>query len=64
MEKPEHRRNTDMAKVASNELIKALSGALSGLVFRQMPDGSVLVSMSADFSRRKFSRAQKDHQTK
>lgn len=53
-----------MAKVAKNDLIKALRGALGGLVFRQMPDGSVLVSQSPDFSRRKFSAAQKNHQSR
>lgn len=53
-----------MAKVASNELMKALKGAIGGLVFRQMPDGSVVVSLRPDFSRRKFSKAQKDHQTR
>jgi hypothetical protein len=47
-----------------NELIKAFRGALGDMVFRQMPDGSVLVSRSPDFSRRKFSKAQKDHQSR
>jgi hypothetical protein len=53
-----------MPKVIMNQLIKALRGAIGGLVFRQMPDGSVLVSRSPDFSRRKFSQAQKDHQSR
>jgi hypothetical protein len=51
-----------MAKVNTNALIKALSGSLGGLVFCPMPDGSVIVSMPPNFSRRKFSKGQKDHQ--
>jgi hypothetical protein len=45
-----------------NQLIKAFRGAIGGLVFRKMPDGSVVVSRSPDFSRRNFSQAQTDHQ--
>ena len=33
-----------------------------GLVFRQMPDGSTWVSGTPDFSQRKFSKGQKNHQ--
>lgn len=51
-----------MAKVRMNHLMKALSGSIGGLVFRQMPDGSVLVSKAPDFSSRKFSKGQKEHQ--
>lgn len=51
-----------MAKVTMNHLMKAFSGSIGGLVFRQMPDGSVLVSKAPDFSRRKFSKGQKEHQ--
>jgi hypothetical protein len=51
-----------MAKVEMNELVKALSGQMAGLVIRQMPDGSVWVSMAPDFSRRKFSPGQTQHQ--
>lgn len=53
-----------MAKVVMNELMKALKGKLGDLVYRQMRDGSVVVSLSPDFSRRKFSKAQKDHQSR
>jgi hypothetical protein len=53
-----------MPKVVMNELIKAFRGALGDMVFREMPDGSALVSVSPDFSQRKFSRAQKDHQSR
>lgn len=51
-----------MARVNTNELIKALSGAIGGMVFRSMPDGSTWVSTAPDFSRRKFSKGQKEHQ--
>lgn len=51
-----------MAKVIMNQLTKAFRGSIGGLVFRQMPNGSVLVSRAPDFSRRKFSKGQKEHQ--
>jgi len=51
-----------MAKAKMNELIKALSGQIGGLVIRPMPDGSVSVSMAPNFSRRKFSPGQTQHQ--
>jgi hypothetical protein len=51
-----------MAKVIMNELTRAFSGQIRGLVFRQMPNGSVLVSVAPDFSRRRFSQGQKEHQ--
>ena len=51
-----------MAKVTMNQLTKAFRGQIGGLVFRHMPDGSVLVSKAPDFSSRKFSKRQKDHQ--
>ena len=51
-----------MAKVITSELIKALSGAIGGLVFRPMPDGTTWVSTAPHYGRRKFSKGQKDHQ--
>jgi hypothetical protein len=51
-----------MAKVITSELIKALSGAMGGLVFRPMPDGTTWVSTAPHYRRRKFSKGQKDHQ--
>jgi len=51
-----------MAKVKTNDLIKALNGAIRGLVFRQMRDGSVLVSMAPDYSTREFTPGQQKHQ--
>jgi hypothetical protein len=58
------RTDKDMAKVVSNELMKALRGALGELVFRQMPDGSVVSVRSIFHRRTPFSRAQKDHQSR
>ena len=56
------RTEKDMAKVITSELIKALSGAIGGLVFRPMPDGTTWVSTAPHYGRRKFSKGQKDHQ--
>lgn len=51
-----------MAKVRNNPVIQGVSGAIGGMVFRQMPDGSIYLSGKPDFSKRKFSQGQKDHQ--
>ena len=51
-----------MAKVITNELIKGLRGAIAGMVFRPMPDGTTWVSSAPHYGRRKFSKGQKDHQ--
>jgi hypothetical protein len=53
-----------MAKAIMDELIKAFRGSIGGLVFRQMRDGSVVVSMRPMFHRRRFSKAQKEHQSR
>jgi hypothetical protein len=53
-----------MAKVQKNVFVQGLSGSVGDLVFRQMPDGSTRVSRKPDFSRRKFSQGQKDHQSR
>ncbi len=47
-----------MAKVDLNKLIKALHGKVGDLVFRQMPDGSIVAS-SAPKKKRRSSPAQK-----
>ena len=44
--------------------MQGLSGSVGGLVFRQMSDGSIRVSAKPDFSHRKFSQGQKDHQSR
>jgi hypothetical protein len=53
-----------MAKIRKNGNILQLSGSIGDMVFRQMPDGSTRVSRKPDFSKRIFSRAQKDHQSR
>lgn len=53
-----------MAKVVKNPMIRGISGGIGGLVFRQMPDGSTYVSGKPNFSHRKFSKGQKDHQSR
>ena len=53
-----------MAKVIRNPVMQGISGAVGNLVFRQMPDGSTYVSAKPDFSRRKFSEGQKEHQSR
>jgi hypothetical protein len=51
-----------MAKVVKNPIVRGISGSVGRLVFRQMPDGSTWVSATPDFSKRKFSNGQKNHQ--
>lgn len=53
-----------MAKVIKNVAVQGLSGSIGDMVFRQMPDGSTRVSRKPDFSRRKFSQGQKEHQSR
>ncbi len=53
-----------MAKVKNNVVVQGISGGIKELVFRQMPDGSTYVSGKPDFSRRKFSKGQKNHQSR
>lgn len=54
-----------MAKVKRNILIEGLSGTLGkDLVFRQMRDGSTIVSAKPDFSNRIFSAGQLTHQSR
>jgi len=54
-----------MAKVKRNVLIEGLSGTIGkNLVFRQMKDGSTIVSTKQDFSNRVFSEGQLTHQSR
>lgn len=53
-----------MAKAVRNVVIRGISGNVGELVFRQMPDGSTRISAKPDFSRRKFSKSQKNHQSR
>lgn len=53
-----------MAKVQDNIFERGLSGSLGDFVVRHMADGSTRVCKKPDFSRRKFSQGQKDHQSR
>jgi hypothetical protein len=54
-----------MAKVRSNVLVRGLSGKLGGqVVFRNLRDGSTVVCVPPDFSKRVLSKDQKAHHAK
>ncbi len=53
-----------MAKVQDNIFVRGLSGSLGDFVIRHMADGSTRVCKKPDFSNRKFSQEQKDHQSR
>lgn len=53
-----------MAKVKKNVVVRGVSGKVGELVFRQLRDGSTVVAVKQDFSRRKFSKAQVAHQAR
>ena len=53
-----------MAKVKSNPIVRGISGKIGNLVFRQMPGGETYVSGVPNFDKRKFSKGQKDHQSR
>ena len=54
-----------MTKVKRHVLLEGMSGTLGkNLVFRQMRDGSTIVSAKPDFSRRIFSTEQLTHQSR
>jgi hypothetical protein len=54
-----------MAKLKRNGSLVGLSGLLGKqLVFRQMPDGSTVVSTAPDFTDRVLSKKQLDHQSR
>lgn len=50
-----------MAKVTFNQLIELLQGGIGGLVFRQMPDGTFIVSGAPRHNKRKTTAKQKAH---
>ena len=50
-----------MAKVKINKLIAELRGEIDGLIFRQMPDGSIVVSRAPKRKKRKATRKQKEY---
>ena len=51
-----------MAKVRRNAIIRELSGKLGDVVFRQMKDGTTIITRKPDFSNRQFSQDQLDVQ--
>ncbi|MFN8384388.1 MAG: hypothetical protein U0V02_20790 [Anaerolineales bacterium] len=53
-----------MAKVESNPIVRGLSGKIGNLVFRPMPNGETYVSGIPNFDKRKFSKGQKNHQSR
>ena len=55
------RTTKHMAKVTINKLLEALSGAIGGLVFRQMPDGTIILSGAPRHNKRKTTQKQKAH---
>ena len=58
-------RQLAMAKVKRNSVLQGISGMVDGtLVFRQMKDGTTILSAKPDFSRRVFSKGQLTHQSR
>jgi hypothetical protein len=53
-----------MAKVGYNLVMEGTRGKVGNVVFRLMPNGETWVSKNYNFSRRKFSKAQKTHQSR
>lgn len=53
-----------MAKLKDNDAMIGMRGAVGDLVYRRMPNGETWVSRNYDFSNRKFSKAQKSHQSR
>jgi len=50
-----------MAKVTLNQLLEMLQGGIGGLVFRQMPDGTIILSGAPRPNKRKATKKQKAH---
>jgi hypothetical protein len=53
-----------MAKVINNPVVRGISGGIGNMVFRQMPNGETWVSEKQNFDKRKFSKGQKEHQSR
>ena len=53
-----------MARIKYNSDIEQIRGKSGNLVYRRMPNGSACISANYDFSRRTFSRGQKEHQSR
>jgi hypothetical protein len=50
-----------MAKVTLNKLLEMLQGGIGKLVFRQMPDGTIIISGAPRHNKRKVTKKQKAH---
>jgi hypothetical protein len=50
-----------MAKVTLNQLLEVLQGGIGKLVFRQMPDGTIIISGAPRHNKRKTTKKQKAH---
>lgn len=53
-----------MAKVRKNPIIQGISGKIGNLVFKQMPDGSTIVTARVVLHNKKWSEAQLAHQAR
>ena len=53
-----------MAKVRKNSIAHGFSGGVGDIVFQHMPDGNTYARGKPDFSHRKFSKGQKQHQSR
>jgi hypothetical protein len=58
----EQRRNQRMAKAKRSGFLTGVSGKLGDAVFRQMKDGTTIITKKPDFSNRQFSQDQLSHQ--
>lgn len=50
-----------MAKVTLNQLLEILQGGIGNLVFRQMPDGTIIISGAPRYNKSKTTEKQKAH---
>jgi hypothetical protein len=50
-----------MVKVTLNQLLEMLQGGIGDLVFRQMPDGTIIISGTPRHNKRKTTKKQKAH---
>lgn len=53
-----------MAKVRKNPVIQGISGKIGNLVFKQLPDGSTIVTARVVLHNKKWSKAQLAHQAR
>jgi hypothetical protein len=57
----ENKTKETMTKTKMSEVVKGLNSRMRGLIYRQMPDGTTVVSRSPDYSGIKFTRGSGDH---